>query len=96
MIDRIPAELTFLSVYFPPFFFTVVVGLGCALLAAKILNVTGGSRFFWHPQLAFLALWVLAAVLFLPGLPITIAGGLLFGAVCGALAFLGVRRGLSA
>ena len=63
MFDRVPAELTFLSVYFPPFFFTVVVGLGCALLAAKILNVTGGSRFFWHPQLAFLALWVLASSL---------------------------------
>ena len=63
MFDRIPAELTFLSVYFPPFFFTVVVGLGCALFAARILNVTGGSRFFWHPPLAFLALWVLASSL---------------------------------
>ena len=59
MFDRIPAELTFLSVYFPPFFFTVAVGFFGAWIAGKLLNRTGVSRFFWHPGLAFLALWVL-------------------------------------
>jgi hypothetical protein len=59
LFDRIPAELPFESVYFPPFFFTVGMGFVCAWLIAKLLNLTGVSRFFWHPPLAFLALWVL-------------------------------------
>ena len=63
MFDKIPAELTFESVYFPPFFFTVLLGFVCAWLAAKLLNRFGASRFFWHPGLAFLALWVLMSSL---------------------------------
>jgi len=59
VFDRIPAELTFLSVYFPPFFFTVAVGFFCAWIVGKLLNRAGVSRFFWHPGLAFLGLWVL-------------------------------------
>ena len=38
----------------------------------------------WAP-LAFVLLWVVACVLFLPGLPISIAGGLIFGAVWGTV-----------
>lgn len=38
----------------------------------------------WAPA-AFVVLWVLAAVLFLPGLPITVAGGVVFGAVWGTV-----------
>jgi hypothetical protein len=59
VFDRIPAELPYLSVYFPPFFFTVAMGFVCAWCLARLLNLTGASRFFWHPPLAFLALWVL-------------------------------------
>jgi uncharacterized membrane protein YdjX (TVP38/TMEM64 family) len=39
----------------------------------------------WWAPLAFVVLWVLASVFFLPGLPITIAGGLVFGAVWGTV-----------
>ena len=59
MFDQIPSEVSFQWVYFPPFFFTVVFGFVCALGVAKLLNLTGFSRFFWHPGLAFVALWVL-------------------------------------
>lgn len=59
LFDRIPNEVSFEWVYFPPFFFTVVLGFVCAWGVAKLLNLTGASRFFWHPGLAFLALWVL-------------------------------------
>jgi hypothetical protein len=70
MFDRIPTELTFASVYFPPFFFVVAVGFFCAWIAAKLSNWAGVSRFFWHPGIAFLALWVLmSSVLGLTVLP---------------------------
>ena len=59
MFDKIPAELPVESVYFPPFFFTVAVGFVCAWLAAKLFNKIGVSKFFWHPGLAYIALWVL-------------------------------------
>ena len=39
----------------------------------------------WWSPLAFVVLWVVASVFFLPGLPITIAGGLVFGAVWGTV-----------
>jgi hypothetical protein len=63
VFDKIPAELPFESIYFPPFFFTVVLGFGCASLVGKLLNLFGASKFFWHPGLAFLALWVLISSL---------------------------------
>jgi len=39
----------------------------------------------WWAPLAFVVLWVASAVFFLPGLILTIAGGLLFGAVWGTV-----------
>jgi hypothetical protein len=63
VFDRIPSEISFQWVYFPPFFFTVVFGFVCALGVARLLNVTGLSRFFWHPGLAFVAWWVLTTSL---------------------------------
>lgn len=59
MLARIPAEVSFEWVYFPPFFFTVLLGYLGALAIARVLNVTGWSRFFWHPGLAFVGFWVL-------------------------------------
>lgn len=38
----------------------------------------------WAP-IVFILLWIAAAVFFLPGLPLTIAGGLVFGAVWGTV-----------
>lgn len=63
MLAGVPAEVQILGMYFPPLFVAIVVGLACALVFAKLLNVTGLSRFFWHPPLAFAALWLLATAL---------------------------------
>jgi hypothetical protein len=63
VFDQIPSEVSFEWVYFPPFFFTVVLGFVCTLGVAKLLNNAGISRFFWHPGLAFVSLWVLVTSL---------------------------------
>jgi uncharacterized membrane protein YdjX (TVP38/TMEM64 family) len=39
----------------------------------------------WRAPLVFVVLWIAACVFFLPGLPISIAGGLIFGAVWGTV-----------
>jgi uncharacterized membrane protein YdjX (TVP38/TMEM64 family) len=39
----------------------------------------------WKAPLVFVLLWIAACVFFLPGLPISIAGGLIFGAVWGTV-----------
>lgn len=59
MLERIPSEISFDWVYFPPFFLTVVLGYLCAFGLTRLLNATGLSRYFWHPGLVFVALWVL-------------------------------------
>ena len=48
------------------------------------INAWFDSLGWWAP-LVFVVLWILACVLFLPGLPISIAGGLIFGAVWGTV-----------
>ncbi len=59
----VPSEVQILGMYFPPLFVAIVAGLVCAIVVAKLLNLTGLSRFFWHPPLAFAALWLLATAL---------------------------------
>ena len=56
-----PAELQLFGVYLPPFFLVCLLGFGCAVATSRMLNRTGLSRLFWHPPLAFFALWVLAS-----------------------------------
>jgi hypothetical protein len=34
------------------------------MVVGKLLNLTGLSRFFWHPPLANAALWLLGTALF--------------------------------
>ena len=58
-----PAEIQLLGIYFPPLFLVCLLGLMCAVAAAQSLNRSSWSRFFWHPPLAFFALWVLASAL---------------------------------
>jgi len=48
------------------------------------LNAWFDGLGYWAPA-AFVLLWIVASVFFLPGLPITIAGGLVFGAVWGTV-----------
>ena len=58
-----PAELQFLGLYLPPAFLVCTVGLLIAVAVTQLLNWSGLSRLFWHPPLAFVGLWVLAASL---------------------------------
>jgi len=60
---RIPAELDLLGIYVPPFFLICLFGLVLAVVVTNILNRTGLSRHFWHPPLAFFAIWVLVSSL---------------------------------
>ena len=64
MLAGVPSETQILGTYLPPLFVTIVAGLVCAMVVAKLLNLTGLSRFFWHPPLARAALWLLATGLF--------------------------------
>jgi hypothetical protein len=59
----IPSEVQFLGIYLPPFFLVCLFGLVCAVVITQFLNWMGLSRLFWHPPLAFVAIWVLASSL---------------------------------
>jgi hypothetical protein len=63
MFAIVPSEVQIFGMYFPPLFVTVVAGLVFAMVVAKLLNLTGLSRFFWHPPLAFAALWLVGTAL---------------------------------
>ena len=63
MFTGVPSEVQILGVYFPPLFVAIVAGLVCARVFARLLNLTGLSRFFWHPPLANTALWLLSTAL---------------------------------
>jgi hypothetical protein len=63
MFTDTPSEIQILGVYFPPIFVAILAGLLCAIGLARLLNWTGLSRFFWHPPLAFAALWLLSTAL---------------------------------
>jgi len=63
MFTGVPSEVQILGMYFPPLFVSIMAGLVCAIIIGKLLNLTGLSRFFWHPPLANAALWLLATAL---------------------------------
>jgi hypothetical protein len=56
-----PSEVQLLGIYLPPFFLVCLFGLLSTVAVTQVLNRTGLSRLFWHPPLAFLAMWVLAS-----------------------------------
>ena len=64
MLSGVPSEVQFLGVYFPPLFVAITAGLLCAMVVTQLLNLTGLSRLFWHPPLAYAALWLMATALF--------------------------------
>jgi hypothetical protein len=64
MAAGVPSEVQILGMYFPPLFVSIVAGLVCAMVVGRLLNLTGLSRFFWHPPLANAALWLLGTALF--------------------------------
>ena len=63
MLTGVPSEVQILGMYFPPLFVAIVAGLLSAMALAKLLNLTRFRRFFWHPPLAYAALWLLATAL---------------------------------
>ena len=58
---RLPSEVQFLNVYLPPSLLVFVGGLLVTLVLTQALNATGLGRLFWHPPLAFVAMWVIAS-----------------------------------
>ena len=58
-----PSELQIFGLYLPPAFLVCTLGLVSAIAITQLFNRLGVSRLFWHPPLAFVALWVLAASL---------------------------------
>ena len=62
-MTQFPAEMQLLGIYLPPLFLVCLLGLVCSVAIGQVLSWTGLSRLFWHPPLAFLALWVLASSL---------------------------------
>ena len=59
LTERIPSEVSLVWVYLPPFLVTVVLGYLAAYGVTRLLNATGLSRYFWHPEIGFLAFWVM-------------------------------------
>jgi len=55
---QIPSELQLLGIYVPPLFLVCLLGLFATVAITQVLNWTGLSRLFWHPPLAFVAMWV--------------------------------------
>ena len=68
--ERIPSEISLDWVYLPPFLITVLLGYLAAYGVTRLLNATGLSRYFWRPEIGFLAFWVmltsLIGLFFLP------------------------------
>lgn len=58
---QIPSELQLLNIYLPPGLVVVLVGLLLTLFLTQLINALGLARFFWHPPLAFVALWVISS-----------------------------------
>ena len=59
LLSRIPSEVSLDWVYLPPLMIAVLLGLLAAYAVTRLLNVTGLSRYFWNPDLALIAFWVL-------------------------------------
>ena len=68
--ERIPAEISLSWVYLPPFLMTVLLGYLATYGVTRMLNATRLSKYFWRPEIAFLAFWVmltsLIGLFFLP------------------------------
>ncbi|MEM7025206.1 MAG: DUF1656 domain-containing protein [Pseudomonadota bacterium] len=63
MLFGSPAAVSLGFFFVPPIFIDMALGLLLAYLAARYLNRTGLSRYFWHTPLAFLGLFVLMSSL---------------------------------
>jgi hypothetical protein len=60
---NIPAEFAIGGVYMPPLLIAALLGTVGAIVAARLLNRTRLSRYFFYPPLVFVALTVIFTVL---------------------------------
>ena len=63
MLALVPHEISLGWIYLPPVLLVAGLGFLLATVATRVLNRTGASRYFWHPQLALLAMSVLLGAL---------------------------------
>ena len=59
LTQQIPSEFSLGWVYLPPFMITVLLGYLAAYGLTRLLNAIGLSRYFWRPEIGFLAFWVM-------------------------------------
>jgi uncharacterized membrane protein YeaQ/YmgE (transglycosylase-associated protein family) len=59
---NIPAEFAIGGVYMPPLLIAALLGTVGAIVAARLLNRTRLSRYFFYPPLVFVALTVIFTV----------------------------------
>ncbi|MCF7979015.1 MAG: DUF1656 domain-containing protein [Chromatiaceae bacterium] len=62
-MDQIPVELSLNGVYYPPWLLAAGLGLVLAMTLTSLANLTGLSRWVWHPPLFFTALVVACTLL---------------------------------
>lgn len=62
-MDQVPVELSLNGIYYPPWLLAAVLGLVLAMTLTNIANLTGLSRWVWHPPLFFTALVVVCTLL---------------------------------
>ncbi len=62
-MHQVPVELSLNGVYFPPWLLAAALGLVLAMALSSLANLTGLSRWVWHPPLFFTALVVACTLL---------------------------------
>lgn len=62
-MDQVPVELSLNGIYYPPWLLAAVLGLVLAMTLTNLANLTGLSRWVWHPPLFFTALVVVCTLL---------------------------------
>jgi hypothetical protein len=62
-MHQVPAELSLNGIYFPPWLLAGLLGLLLAMTLSSLANLTGLSRWVWHPPLFFTALVVVCTLL---------------------------------
>jgi hypothetical protein len=55
----VPSETSLEWVYLPPFMLAVLLGYAAAYGVTRFLNMTRLSKYFWRPEIGFLAFWVM-------------------------------------
>ena len=59
LLARTASEVSLEWVYVPPMMITVVFGFLAAYAVTRGLRVCGLSKYFWHPEIAFVGFWVM-------------------------------------